>query len=101
MPDSKASRDLLALGWAMTSEGLGLGLEFLLPTLVGLYLDHRWKSTPWATLTGTVLGFAVGMLHIVRIAKKSSRTDIPGTSTERNTNARSSDSDRSGGPNAS
>ena len=82
MPDSKASHELLALGWAMTSEGLVLGLSFLLPTLGGHYLDQRWKSTPWATFTGAALGFAFGMMRIVRIAKKSAPADAPKKTTE-------------------
>lgn len=97
MPDSKASRELLALGWAMTSEGLGLGLEFLLPTLLGLLLDQRWNSTPWATLIGTVLGFTVGMLHIARIARKAARRERTSSPTE-TPDEPSAGSDRSARP---
>jgi ATP synthase protein I len=48
-----------------------LGLEFSLPALGGHYLDRWWHSSPWATMTGVILGFAVGMLHLLRIAKEA------------------------------
>jgi ATP synthase protein I len=47
-----------------------VGLEFALPALLGNYLDVRWHTKPAATLIGLVLGFAVGMMHILRFARE-------------------------------
>jgi len=50
-----------------------IGLEFALPPLGGAWLD-RWSGTsPWLTVVGAVLGFAVGMMHILRIAREAGR----------------------------
>ena len=46
-----------------------VGLEFALPPLGGAYLDSRAHTEPWLTLLGAFLGFAVGMFHILRIAR--------------------------------
>ncbi|MBX6316306.1 MAG: AtpZ/AtpI family protein [Isosphaeraceae bacterium] len=47
-----------------------LGLEFALPPLGGFYLDRWWKTSPWMTLIGAFLGFAAGMLGLLRIVRE-------------------------------
>jgi F0F1-type ATP synthase assembly protein I len=59
---------------AIAYRGLTLGSEFVLPALGGLALDRWWGTLPWFTLAGTALGFAVGMLHLLRFARESSRS---------------------------
>jgi F0F1-type ATP synthase assembly protein I len=51
-----------------------VGLEFALPPLVGVYLDRFWSLRPLATILGVLLGFAVGMLNILRIAREGTRS---------------------------
>jgi ATP synthase protein I len=66
-------RSPLADGIMWASRVTTLGLEFSLPVVGGYYLD-RWQHTsPVATLTGLVLGFAAGMVHLLRIARVGSR----------------------------
>ncbi|HEX8203256.1 MAG TPA: AtpZ/AtpI family protein [Isosphaeraceae bacterium] len=66
-------RSPLALGLMWASRVTSLGLEFSLPVLGGYYLD-RWRHTsPAATLAGLVLGFAIGMVHLLQIAREGSR----------------------------
>jgi ATP synthase protein I len=66
-------RTPLALGILWASRITSLGLEFSLPVVGGYYLD-RWQGTsPLATLAGLVLGFAVGMVHLLQIARGGSR----------------------------
>jgi F0F1-type ATP synthase assembly protein I len=62
----------MAVGMQWASRVTTLGLEFALPPLLGVYLDRRWGSTPLATVIGAVLGFAVGMMHVLRIARQGS-----------------------------
>ena len=57
--------------WA--SRATTIGLEFALPPLLGALGDRRWKTAPWLTVVGAVLGFAVGMMHILRLAREKSR----------------------------
>jgi F0F1-type ATP synthase assembly protein I len=63
-------RDPLSAGIMWASRATSLGLEFVLPTLVGLWLDGRFGTKPWGTLVGALLGFAAGMTHLLRIAKR-------------------------------
>jgi hypothetical protein len=63
-------RSNLAIGVQWASRITGLGLEFALPPLLGIALDRWWNTTPWATVVGAVLGFVVGMMHVLRIARE-------------------------------
>jgi ATP synthase protein I len=68
------SRSPLAVGIMWASRVTTLGLEFSLPVMAGYYLD-RWQHTsPAATLTGLVLGFAVGMVHLLQIARGGAKS---------------------------
>jgi len=66
------SRSPLSVGIAWASRVTTLGLEFALPALAGYYLDQRWRTAPVLILVGTTLGFAVGMMHLLRIARGTS-----------------------------
>ena len=66
------SRSPLAVGMTWASRITTLGLEFALPALAGFFLDQRWRTGPVLILVGTTLGFAVGMMHLLRIARGSS-----------------------------
>jgi ATP synthase protein I len=63
-------RSILAVGIQMASRVTTVGLEFALPALLGVALDRWWKTSPLVTILGAVLGFAVGMMHILRIARE-------------------------------
>ena len=63
-------RSILSIGIELASKVTTVGLEFALPALLGVAIDRWWTTTPWATVIGAVLGFAVGMMHILRIARE-------------------------------
>jgi F0F1-type ATP synthase assembly protein I len=48
----------------------GMGFEFfagmLLFVAIGIWLDRRFGWSPWGTLTGAAVGFAVAMWNLVR-----------------------------------
>lgn len=52
----------------------GVGVEFiasvLVPTAAGYGLDRWLGTSPWLLLAGVGLGFAVGLLAMVRSAKR-------------------------------
>ncbi len=63
------SRSPLSIGMDWAARITTLGLEFVLPTLGGAYLDRYLGTTPLATLIGSVVGFAIGMTQLMKIAK--------------------------------
>lgn len=47
-----------------------VGLEMVVPIIVGVYLDDRLGWSPWATTVGAVLGLAMGLLHLVWLGQQ-------------------------------
>ena len=43
-----------------------VGTEMVAPIILGLLLDYYLGWLPWLTLTGVILGFSLGMVHILR-----------------------------------
>jgi F0F1-type ATP synthase assembly protein I len=65
-------RSALAVGLDWAARVTSIGLEFALPALLGVWVD-RWLGTrPLATVLGTILGFCVGILQLVKIASRTS-----------------------------
>jgi ATP synthase protein I len=62
----------IGIGWA--SRITVLGFEFSLPPIAGYFVDRWLGSNPVGTLVGMVVGFLVGMMHILRIARDSSKS---------------------------
>ncbi|MCS7014528.1 MAG: AtpZ/AtpI family protein [Gemmatales bacterium] len=48
-----------------------VGLEMALPIAVGAWLDYRWGTMPWLVITGVIVGFAVGMIHLWLLLRES------------------------------
>jgi F0F1-type ATP synthase assembly protein I len=47
-----------------------IGLEFALPPLFGAWADRGWRTSPWLTVVGAVLGFAIGMTQVLRLVRQ-------------------------------
>jgi F0F1-type ATP synthase assembly protein I len=62
------SRSFLAVGLDWAARVTTIALEFALPALLGALADRSWGTGPWATVAGAVLGFVVGMMHVLRLA---------------------------------
>jgi ATP synthase protein I len=69
----RGSQSLLSLGLQWSSKITSIGLEFSIPALLGFGVDRWLRTAPWATVAGAVLGFVLGMMHTLRIAR-----EIPG-----------------------
>ena len=52
-----------------------VGLTFVVPSLFGVGLDRWWGTSPIALLIGTVLGFTLGMVEVLRIAREGAAAD--------------------------
>lgn len=40
-----------------------------LPALGGYWLDAQFNTAPWLVICGAVIGFYLGMSHLLRLAK--------------------------------
>ena len=70
-------RSPLSVGMEWASRVTTIGLEFALPPLLGaLPRPAAGDRARWLTLVGAVLGFAVGMMHILRIAREASKPEL-------------------------
>jgi ATP synthase protein I len=52
-----------------------VGVEMVLPTLAGYWIDSWLDTTPWITIVAAVLGFAAGMIHLIVILKQKERDE--------------------------
>ena len=66
-------RSPLSVGIGLASKLSTLGFEFAVPPLLGHFLDRRLGSAPAGLLVGMVLGFAIGIMHILRFARDASK----------------------------
>jgi ATP synthase protein I len=65
---NRRSVDPLALAMEWVSKITTVALEMVLPTVGGGYLDRRLGTTYW-TLIGVIVGFLVGMWHLLQMTK--------------------------------
>ena len=50
-----------------------IGMEMVVPIILGLVVDYYFGWLPWATVVGAVLGLIGGLAHLVQLTKK----DVP------------------------
>ncbi|MEO1994290.1 MAG: AtpZ/AtpI family protein, partial [Planctomycetaceae bacterium] len=55
----------MAQGMVWVSRISSVSLEMVLPAVGGHWLDNHWGTGPWCVSLGAVLGFAVGMRHLL------------------------------------
>ena len=53
--------------WA--SRITSLSMEMVGPTLLGLWADQSWGTTPWLLILGACLGLLLAGLHFVQLVK--------------------------------
>lgn len=67
------SRSAVSVGLEWGSRVTSIGLEFVVPALLGYGLD-RWLGTrPWFAALGALLGLTMGMLHVFRLPAELAR----------------------------
>lgn len=64
----------LAVGYLWASRVGSLGLQMVLPALLGYWLDLQWLTRPAFTISGAVLGFVLFMLKLLALAKELSKS---------------------------
>jgi ATP synthase protein I len=65
----------LSVGLEWASRITTIGLEFVLPMVLGYGVDSWLRTTPVGTVAGAVLGFALGMWQTIRMTRR-----LPGQS---------------------
>lgn len=63
---SNDDRPPVAVAAQWVSQITGIGLEIVVPMLVGRWLDQRWGTSYW-TVIGVVLGPLLGFWHLFRL----------------------------------
>src|SRR5205823_14847216 len=56
-----------------------VGLEMVVPVVVGLLLDHYLGWRPWGVVVGAVLGLVTGLTHLITMTDRRQDSD-PGAS---------------------
>jgi F0F1-type ATP synthase assembly protein I len=54
-----------------------VGLEMVVPVVVGLVLDARFDWSPWGAVVGAVLGLTSGVAHLVVISNRGEKNGAP------------------------
>jgi F0F1-type ATP synthase assembly protein I len=67
MPDRRPP-DARELGYYFSLAQVGV--EMVVPLIVGLVVDYYADTSPWLTISGMVLGFVGGVTHIVVLTNK-------------------------------
>jgi F0F1-type ATP synthase assembly protein I len=60
------------MGMAWMSRITSIALSFVVPGVAGVFLDRWVGSGPFGAVVGVVVGFVVGTMQILRIAKSQS-----------------------------
>lgn len=50
-----------------------IGLEMVVPLVIGLFLDHQLGWMPWGTVVGAVFGLVAGMAHLVSMLNQKNQ----------------------------
>jgi F0F1-type ATP synthase assembly protein I len=73
--EDREERSALAVAMQSASRITTVAMGFSMPALIGFGLDRWWGTLPVATITGAILGFPLGMLQVLHLAR-----DFPGKS---------------------
>jgi hypothetical protein len=64
------NRSPIAIGLEWSSRVMVIGLEMAVPAACGYWLDNRFGTMPIFVCLGAILGFAAGMLQLLRIVRE-------------------------------
>lgn len=52
-----------------------VGLEMVVPIVIGLWLDNTFAWGSWGVVSGAVLGLVLGLVHLVALQQRQERKD--------------------------
>jgi F0F1-type ATP synthase assembly protein I len=51
-----------------------VGLEMVIPVVIGLALDHYLNWKPWGVIVGAAIGLFGGLAHLIALANQHERS---------------------------
>lgn len=76
--ESKEPRDSFVVAWGLYGAiGFQLAATVIGGLLLGHWLDTRWSTTPWLTLTGLVVGSIGGFYNLIRLSRWKEERNKP------------------------
>jgi F0F1-type ATP synthase assembly protein I len=66
MPPPDSERRQLGIYYAMAQ----VGLEMVVPIGLGWWADEQLGSAPWLLVLGVILGFVLGIVHLVALTRQ-------------------------------
>ena len=74
--DSKQDddRSSLALGYAKAARVFSIGIEMVIPILLGVWLDWKLGTVVLFLLLGVALGMGIAVMQLVRIAQEGEKS---------------------------
>jgi hypothetical protein len=64
------SRSALSVGYYWCARVTTMGLEFVIPAMLGFGLDRWLKTSPWITVIGAFFGLGLFTSQVFRLAKE-------------------------------
>ena len=69
MMDKDSSKMWLAAS-KVSYIGIFFGIAICIGFFGGKWLDGQWRTTPWLSITGLLIGIATGFRELIRIARR-------------------------------
>jgi F0F1-type ATP synthase assembly protein I len=67
MPPQEPDRRTLGTYYAIAQ----VGLEMVVPVALGWWIDDKLGTSPWILVAGVILGFVVGITHLLVLSRPS------------------------------
>jgi F0F1-type ATP synthase assembly protein I len=71
--DPEDGRSTIAVAYAWAWRVIVISLEMVVPGMAGYWIDTRMGTTALFLILGLIAGMAVGILHLVQIARGASK----------------------------
>ncbi len=72
-PASDDDRAPLAVGYAWAARITGIGLEFVIPILIGVWLDRKLGTVIVFLFAGLLVGMGIGFVRLREIIKQGQK----------------------------
>lgn len=69
--DDRDGRNSVTRGYVIATRVTSVAMQMAIPPAIGWWADKKFNTEPWLVCLGAVLGFAVSMLELIRLAKES------------------------------